>query len=140
MRFRALTYSLITLVAAFALSGCADPVNAFLDSYDTRIHEACECAPIIALTSSPTECYMKLGVTPAERECVDTAVGKNKAALDALSCRADAEEDFVTCISTLMGSCDFDGYGDCEDSYNVRTGGCPDVPDSIEQNINKCLD
>jgi hypothetical protein len=136
MRFLAL---ITPLVAAFALSGCADPVDAFLDSYDTRIKEACECAPIIALTSSSQECYDKLGVSPAERECVDAAVGKDKGAIDALSCRGDAEESFVSCMSMLK-TCDFDGYSDCDDAYKIRTDGCPDVPDSIEQNINKCLD
>ncbi|MEZ4450751.1 MAG: hypothetical protein R3B09_14815 [Nannocystaceae bacterium] len=139
MRFRALNYTLVTLVALFALGGCTDPVDAFLDSYDTRIHETCECVPILALTDSPAECYKKLGVTPTERECVHTAVGKDKAALDALECRSDAEEAFVNCISGLQ-SCDLDGYGDCNDAYDIRTGGCPDVPDSIENNINKCLD
>lgn len=139
MRLRASIPSLVAVFAVFALEGCTDPVDAYLDSYDTRIHEACECFPILGLTDDPQQCYAKLGVTPTERECVHVAVGKNESAQDAYKCRGDAEEDFVGCISGIP-SCNFDAYGDCEDTYKLRTDGCPDVPDSVEQDVKKCLD
>lgn len=128
------------LVAVVGLVGCTDPVDAFLDARDAFYAEACECVPVIvAVTDSSQECYDKKRVTSAGRECVHIAVGQSEAMENAYKCRGGAVEAFTTCLARLA-TCDADGYFDCEDVYKMRSDGCPDVPDSIENGVDKCLD
>ena len=128
------------MVVFVGVGGCKDPVDDFLDARDDYYAAACECVPqIIAATSSSTECYQKKRITPEERECVELAVERSGAAEKAYECRGEAEEAFAECLDGLA-TCDDGGYAGCEGAYKQRSDGCPDVPDSIENDVKKCLD
>lgn len=122
------------------VGGCKDPVDDFLDARDDYYAAACECVPqMIAGTASSSECYQKKQITPEERECVELAIERSDAAENGYGCRGEAEEDFAECLDG-QATCDAGRYAECESSYKERSDGCPDVPDSIENDVKKCLD
>jgi hypothetical protein len=141
---------LALLLSSFLTSmSCGDPeadaVGGYIDNADRYARGVCECeynSIGLLLTGkgydSKEECLEDLPANSAERGCVEGLFADATVDYSAvLDCRAEAYARSATCLNSR--TCTDTARGDCYKDLGDDIDACPDLPDSIENDLNDCI-